>query len=138
MSCSPDPIRSSDARPQLVLVLPRQVGAAGQARRAVAELLGEPVTATVRYDVQLIVSELVTNALRHGEGPTVLRAALTATVVQLSVTDSGDGVPRMLPPEPGRVGGLGLVVVDRLTTEWGVASFPGGKTVWALLARPSP
>jgi anti-sigma regulatory factor (Ser/Thr protein kinase) len=120
-------------------VFDRRVESAAEARSWLASFLNErDVEDATRGDAALVVSELVTNALRHGEGPTVLRVALTATVVQLSVTDSGDGVPRMLPPEPGRVGGLGLVVVERLTTEWGVASFPGGKTVWALLARPSP
>ena len=44
----------------------------------------------------------------------------------------------MLPPDPDRIGGLGLVVVSRVAAEWGVAPFPGGKTVWALLARPRP
>jgi anti-sigma regulatory factor (Ser/Thr protein kinase) len=120
-------------------VFDRRVESAAEARSWLASFLNErDVEDATRGDAALVVSELVTNALRHGEGPTVLRVALTATVVQLSVTDSGDGVPRMLPPEPGRVGGLGLVVVERLTTEWGVASFPGGKTVWALLGRPSP
>ena len=118
--------------------LAAQAISASRARDFVRGHLAEHGLAHLTDEIQLVVSELVTNALRHGEGPTVLRAALTATVVQLSVTDSGDGVPRMLPPEPGRVGGLGLVVVDRVTSEWGVASFPGGKTVWALLARPSP
>jgi hypothetical protein len=44
----------------------------------------------------------------------------------------------LLPPDPARIGGLGLVVVDGVSAEWGVAPFPGGKTVWALLARPGP
>ena len=82
-----------------------------------------------------MMSELVTNALRHGDGATVLRASVAADDIQLSVTDSGDAEPHLLPPETGRVGGLGLVVVDQIAREWGVAGFPGGKTVWALLAR---
>ncbi len=119
-------------------VFDRRVESASEARTWLGSFLNErDVDDATAGDAALVVSELITNALRHGAGPTVLRAALTATVVQLSVTDSGDGEPRMLPPEPGRVGGLGLVVVDRLTTEWGVAPFRGGKTVWALLARPA-
>jgi hypothetical protein len=43
----------------------------------------------------------------------------------------------VLAPDPERVGGLGLVVVDAVSREWGVARFPGGKTVWALVARPA-
>jgi anti-sigma regulatory factor (Ser/Thr protein kinase) len=126
-------------RNRSMAVFDRRVESAAEARSWLASFLNErDVEDATRGDAALVVSELVTNALRHGEGPTVLRVALTATVVQLSVTDSGDGVPRMLPPEPGRVGGLGLVVVDRLTTEWGVASCPGGKTLWAQLGRPSP
>ena len=87
-------------------------------------------------DASLVVSELVTNALRHGDGPTVLRASLAAAEVQVAVTDSGDGEPRLLPPDPERIGGLGLVVVSQVAAAWGVAPFPGGKTVWAVLARP--
>jgi anti-sigma regulatory factor (Ser/Thr protein kinase) len=117
----------------------RRVQSAAEARSWLMSYLNERhVDEATAGDAALVVSELVTNALRHGAGPTVVRAALTLGEVQLSVTDSGGGEPRMLPPEPGRVGGLGLVVVDRVTADWGVAPFPGGKTVWALLARPSP
>ena len=120
-------------------VFDRRVESAADARAWLTSFLHErAVDAPTVMDAALIVSELVTNALRHGEGSTVLRAALSATEVQLSVTDSGDGEPRMLPPDLERVGGLGLVVVDRVSAEWGVAPFPGGKTVWALLTRPQP
>jgi hypothetical protein len=43
----------------------------------------------------------------------------------------------VLPLDPTRIGGLGLVVVDRIASDWGVAPFPGGKTVWAALSLPS-
>jgi anti-sigma regulatory factor (Ser/Thr protein kinase) len=120
-------------------VFDRRVESAADARMWLTSFLHErDVDEPTVMDAALIVSELVTNALRHGEGATVLRAALSATEVQVSVTDSGDGEPRMLPPDPDRVGGLGLVVVDRVSAEWGVAPFPGGKTVWALLTRPEP
>jgi anti-sigma regulatory factor (Ser/Thr protein kinase) len=120
-------------------VFDRRVESAADARGWLTSFLHErDVDEPTMMDATLIVSELVTNALRHGEGSTVLRATLSPTEVQLSVTDSGDGEPRMLPPDPDRIGGLGLIVVDRIAAEWGVAPFPNGKTVWALLARPQP
>ena len=42
----------------------------------------------------------------------------------------------MLPVDPERIGGLGLRIVDQLASAWGVAPFPGGKTVWATIAHP--
>ena len=64
--------------------------------------------------------------------------SLADDAVRVSVTDSGDQLPTMLPLEPGRIGGLGLHVVGRVAETWGVASFPGGKTVWATLNRNPP
>ena len=58
-------------------------------------------------------------------------------VLQVSVTDSGPELPAMQPVDPGRIGGVGLRIVDRLASEWGVAPFPGGKTVWAVLVSGS-
>jgi len=54
------------------------------------------------------------------------------------VSDSSDDRPRLLPVDPTRVGGVGLRVVDELSTAWGVSQFPGGKTVWATFAPTSP
>ena len=80
------------------------------------------------------MSELTTNALRHGLGEVVVRAAVDDDgAVHLSVTDSGDELPAMQPADPDRIGGLGLRIVDQLCAAWGVASFPGGKTVWATV-----
>jgi anti-sigma regulatory factor (Ser/Thr protein kinase) len=118
-------------------VFDRRVESAADARSWLTSFLEKRhVEEPTVMDASLVVSELVTNALRHGDGPTVLRAALLTAEVQVSVTDSGDGEPRLLPPDPGRIGGLGLVVVSQVAAAWGVAPFPGGKTIWAVLARP--
>ena len=53
------------------------------------------------------------------------------------MTDSGDELPAMQPADPIRIGGLGLRIVDQLAADWGVAPFPGGKTVWATVAPPA-
>jgi anti-sigma regulatory factor (Ser/Thr protein kinase) len=117
-------------------VFDRAVENVAEARSWLAGFLAErDVDEPAAADAALVVSELVTNALRHGKGATVLRAVATDTELQLSVTDSGDDEPRILPLDPNRIGGLGLLIVDRIAADWGVASFPGGKTVWAILTR---
>jgi anti-sigma regulatory factor (Ser/Thr protein kinase) len=120
------------------VVFDRQATSVGEARSWIDAFLTErAIENPLRDDAQLIVSELVTNALVHGDGTLVLRASITATAVQISVTDSGDELPEVLPFDPSRIGGLGLIVVERIASEWGVAPFPGGKTVWAALSLTS-
>lgn len=117
-----------------MVVYERQAANVGEARSWIDAFLSEcTIGDTVRDDAQLVVSELVTNALMHGEGQLVLRASITGGTVQISVTDSGDDLPEVLPLDPTRIGGLGLIVVERIASEWGVSPFPGGKTVWAAL-----
>ena len=73
----------------------------------------------------LVISELVTNALRHGLGDVVVRASVDdQTAVCVSVTDSGAEQPRLLPPDPRRLGGVGLRIVDDIAASWGVVAIP--------------
>jgi anti-sigma regulatory factor (Ser/Thr protein kinase) len=124
-------------RHRSMAVFSQRVESASEARRWLGSFLHDHgVEVETVMDATLVVSELVTNALRHGDGEGVLRASVEPGEIQLSVTDSGDAEPRILPPDRARIGGLGLVVVDRLAADWGVAAFPGGKTVWAVLTRP--
>jgi anti-sigma regulatory factor (Ser/Thr protein kinase) len=118
-----------------VSVFPREEDSVGAARHWVATALEEAHVATkVCADAVLIVSELVTNALRHGLGDVVVRCGLRDDGgVDVAVTDSGDELPTVMDRDPNRVGGVGLHIVDRLSRTWGVASFPGGKTVWATI-----
>ncbi|MEU3600175.1 ATP-binding protein [Streptomyces sp. NPDC006798] len=101
--------------------------AAGADRRAAAE------------DVLLVVSELVTNACLHADGPDELRVTREGKVLRLEVTDGGTGQPApRTPHRAGRPGGHGMFIVQRLCLDWGVTRTPGapGKTVWAELAAP--
>lgn len=91
-------------------------------------------------DVLLVVSELVTNACLHAEGPEELRVSLDAKVLRLEVEDRGSGQPApRTPHRAGRPGGHGMFIVQRLCLDWGVARSAGtpGKTVWAELAAPA-
>ncbi|GAA3484137.1 MULTISPECIES: ATP-binding protein [Streptomyces] len=91
-------------------------------------------------DVLLVVSELVTNACLHAEGPEELRIACTSKVLRVEVVDGGAGQPApRTPHRAGRPGGHGMFIVQRLCLDWGVQRVPGepGKTVWAELAAPA-
>ena len=121
-----------------MVVYDRQATSVGEARSWIEAFLAERAIGNpLRDDAQLVVSELVTNALMHGDGALVVRASISDSAVQVSVTDSGDGVPEVLPLDPSRIGGLGLIVVERIASDWGISPFPGGKTVWAALSLPS-
>lgn len=91
-------------------------------------------------DVLLVVSELVTNACLHAEGPESLRVLRLAGVLRLEVADRGAGQPApRTPHRAGRPGGHGMFIVQRLCRSWGIDRVPGapGKTVWAELAAPA-
>ncbi|WP_069816230.1 ATP-binding protein [Streptomyces sp. TP-A0874] len=90
-------------------------------------------------DVLLVVSELVTNACLHAEGPEELRVGHANKLLRLEVVDLGSGTPApRTPHRAGRPGGHGMFIVQRLCLDWGVIRNPGGvgKTVWAELAAP--
>src|SRR5262249_32795505 len=130
----PDEIRTDEGSDRAMTLLPRDRRTPVDAREWLRAYLAERVPPNLADDAALVLSELATNALRHGLGEVVVRASIDGDgAVQLSVTDSGDDLPAMQPVDPTRVGGLGLRIVDQLSAEWGVAPFPGGKTVWATL-----
>ncbi|MFF9914543.1 ATP-binding protein [Streptomyces sp. NPDC013457] len=91
-------------------------------------------------DVLLVVSELVTNACLHAEGPDTLRVVRRGKVLRLEVADRGAGQPApRTPHRAGRPGGHGMFIVQRLCLDWGIDRMTGapGKTVWAELAAPA-
>lgn len=134
-----DPVRAEDGDDQDMAVFARDIDTVGAARRWLAAFLRRrQLPEAQRQDAELVISELVTNALRHGLGDVVVRTSLAdGDLLQVSVTDSGPELPALQPVDVGRIGGVGLRIVDRLASEWGVAPFPGGKTVWAVIVSGS-
>lgn len=79
---------------------------------------------------ELIVSELVTNAVHHARGPITVRLLRGRSLV-CEVGDSSFAVPSLRDPGEGTDGGRGLHLVNWLAYRWGSRPAPGGKVVWA-------
>lgn len=82
-------------------------------------------------DVRLLVSELVTNAVRHAAGEAVrLIVVLRGSTLRIEVHDPGNGFELKPPPDdPLRASGWGLVLVDELADRWGIDHHPQTR-VW--------
>lgn len=103
---------------------------AGRARRLVGERLRAWGLPQAVETAQLLVSEVVTNAVRYGGGgPVGLRVVRTDALL-FEVTDDEPGLPAMLSAGPYDEAGRGLRVVTRLAREWGASATGHRKTVW--------
>jgi anti-sigma regulatory factor (Ser/Thr protein kinase) len=115
--------------------LPHGSDAPAAARRAVDALEGS-VDADALGELRLLVSELVTNSVRHGEARAgdgvVLEIELGSDCARVEVVDGGRGFEPDPTRVPGENGGWGLLVVDRLARRWGVERADGTR-VWLEL-----
>lgn len=97
--------------------------------------LGAQVAERELEDAELVVTELLANSVRHAglsDGDVVrVRAAPLDETLRVEVEDTGRGLPLRRHPDPGG-GGLGLNLVNMLSTDWGVLH-NGHTTVWAEL-----
>jgi anti-sigma regulatory factor (Ser/Thr protein kinase) len=121
------------------IILPADSRAPGAAREVIAQFLPPLTTAGVLYDVQLLVSEVVTNSVRHAEldehETVVLRIAVAAERVRLEVENPRTtGLVVRRDPKGSAEGGFGLELVQLLSTQWGV-SRDGSTRVWFEMAR---
>jgi anti-sigma regulatory factor (Ser/Thr protein kinase) len=122
----------------LELELPRDLGSAAAARQAIGELTKE-LSEDLLGDVRLLVSELVTNALRHADldsdGHIHLRVRVSKKGVRVEVSDPGNGFdPGDVPEDPETADGWGLYLVATLSDRWGVER-QGTTIVWFELDR---
>jgi anti-sigma regulatory factor (Ser/Thr protein kinase) len=121
-------------------VLPNSVTAPALARGFVSSTLSSWAVGDAFADVPLLVSELVTNAVRHAEGDVALSLRLEPDRVRVAVTDASDALPVMSDLDDldtARDGGWGLHIVERLASRWGLETQPDGKTVWCEVIEPN-
>ncbi len=128
-----------DDRPaaQHVVTIEHTVRGPAQARRVVAECAERFGLADAGDDLVLVVSEMVTNAVRHGAPPVRLEVLADDETVLVAVADGSERAPVARTAGELEEGGRGMTLVDLLTLDHGVRPGPPGKTVWATVRRPA-
>jgi anti-sigma regulatory factor (Ser/Thr protein kinase) len=124
------------------VALLHQVTAVADARRALARYLKRHrVAKNARDDAQLVLSEVLSNAIRYAP-PLAADAVRVSwwvdkTGIHLEVTDGrGETEPqRITDAHPESIGGRGLAIVDILTSDWGVRTSEDSRTVYAVVPR---
>jgi serine phosphatase RsbU (regulator of sigma subunit)/anti-sigma regulatory factor (Ser/Thr protein kinase) len=123
-----------EGRAAAAVTLPSDLSAIGDARAFVTATLERWGLSPLCDTVRLLASELVTNALVHTDGPATLELRRDGGTLRLRVTDA-DTRPPMLresaEPDLESDGGRGMVLVEALSSLWGVEPSGSGKTVWA-------
>lgn len=117
---------SPSARTTLVM----DTSAAREARRFLDEAWCTAHLHVLRPQAEMVLGELVADAVRHGSPPVDVRLDCDGAAATIEVTDR-DPDPGDLLPSPG--GRPRISLVDVLSDEWGVRTRPGGKTVWSRL-----
>jgi anti-sigma regulatory factor (Ser/Thr protein kinase) len=85
-------------------------------------------------DVAMLISELATNAILHGQRPIAITVETSADRVRVEVMDAAPSMPVELDAGPELESGRGLAIVAALAHDWGAERLPGsGKVVWAEL-----
>ncbi|MGX7757807.1 SpoIIE family protein phosphatase [Streptomyces angustmyceticus] len=108
---------------------------AGQARRLARRALARWGLEELTDQLELLVSEVVTNAVRYAERPITLRL-LRTDVLRCEVGDDVPQLPRLRQARPSDEGGRGLYLVNRMARRWGATRLSMGKVVWFELSMP--
>jgi anti-sigma regulatory factor (Ser/Thr protein kinase) len=92
------------------------------------------------HDVELLATEVLTNAIRHARSAATVVVRYTGAVVRIEVVDDDPGtLPELLPLDVEREGGRGVFLVEQMSSSWGVAPTGSGKRVWfEVPVAPAP
>ena len=107
------------------------------ARQQVATLLTDWGLDDLAFVTELVVSELITNAIRYARSPIQLRLIHDRALI-CEVSDGSSTAPHLRQARAFDEGGRGLLLVSQLTQRWGSRQTPQGKTIWAEQALPDP
>jgi anti-sigma regulatory factor (Ser/Thr protein kinase) len=129
-------------------VLDEDLSDLGSARRWVDDVLeGCDVDEEQRRTAMLLTSEVLTNALEHGQGPITATVEVDAQKLRIGVRDGSTDEPELQSPKPHDLSGRGVLFLERLASRWGVRMHDGsdavgrhsgvveGKTVWFEIDR---
>jgi anti-sigma regulatory factor (Ser/Thr protein kinase) len=113
-----------------------------EARRRAGEALTtvsvDLIDTDALYDLRLLISELVTNAVQAGSHHVEVEISVHRRRIHMSVSDDAPGWPEMRVAAAEDNCGRGLAIMDATAADWGVAKIDDGKTVWAVLALLDP
>jgi anti-sigma regulatory factor (Ser/Thr protein kinase) len=117
--------------------LPPEQRSVPTARRLLTELLGSWAAGQYGDDASLLLSELVTNVVRHVASATklVLEVRLTGLALRVAVIDGSPALPLVSDRPDDSAGGHGLLLVAAIADRWGSEPHADGKRVWFELAR---
>ncbi|MDX3232730.1 SpoIIE family protein phosphatase [Streptomyces sp. ME19-01-6] len=129
--------RALDASQVATWDLPADPAVVARARKhATGQLLAWGLDEAV-FTTELVVSELVTNAIRHAQGPIQLRLIHDRALI-CEVSDGSNTAPHLRRARVFDEGGRGLLLVAQLARSWGTRHGPAGKTIWAEQSLPGP
>ncbi|MFI8997359.1 SpoIIE family protein phosphatase [Streptomyces sp. NPDC053542] len=127
--------RALDPGHVATLALPSEPAAVSGARRFTTDTLSAWGLDELSFTTELMVSELVTNAIRYGKPPVHLRLILESTLT-CEVFDTNSTAPHMRRARTFDEGGRGLLLVAQLAERWGTRHSREGKVIWAEQALP--
>ncbi|MFF8033032.1 SpoIIE family protein phosphatase [Streptomyces sp. NPDC016626] len=117
--------------------LPADPAMVAEARKTATRQLDHWGLDELVFTTELVVSELVTNAIRHASGPVRLRLIRGRALV-CEVFDGGATAPHLRHPRAMDEGGRGLLLVSQLAQRWGTRFVPQGKIIWAEQSLTGP
>ncbi|WP_084701342.1 ATP-binding protein [Cryptosporangium arvum] len=131
-------VRHVDDRPARVrrdCAVPADPSASATARRFLQEAAADwDLSPDLTEVAQLVVSELVSNAVEHAGTASTVALELTDETLKISVRDGSTTQPVPRPLDMVSFRGRGLPLIDRVSQHWGILDHPDGKTVWATLS----
>ncbi|KUO21772.1 ATP-binding protein [Streptomyces dysideae] len=116
------------------LTIPHDPRAVGVVRATIRSILSAAKLNCIVDTVELLVSEVVTNAYQHSAMETHVSMERTPEDFRVTVWDHGLGTPMPLAPAAHDERGRGLGIVEACADQWGVRGYPHGKAMWFTVA----